>query len=182
MPVLVVYPSPRRVKDVPDTLVQAHFVGERIGHVRVQKRVVRVPWRWKRTYTSGNIREKRSLLPLSSYFSSNTKTGLKCRLKHYRLKRLVPFYGVKPLSSRPDCSHFLLYRQFMSISGSFNDIPIERTGTRGPVEKDVANRTWSGRRALLLPRIVFLFRFVFSATLTDRVHDVRQVPNAQESN
>ena len=43
MPVLVVYPSPRRVKDVPDTLVQAHFVGERIGHVRVQKRVVRVP-------------------------------------------------------------------------------------------------------------------------------------------
>ena len=67
----------------------------------------------------------------------------------------------------------------MSISGLVNDIPTERTGT---VEKDVANETWPNRRTIYYYGSCFFFDSYFSAALTDGVHDVRQVPNAQESN
>lgn len=43
MPVFIIYPGPRCVEDVPNALVQAHFVGERISHVGIQQGVVRVP-------------------------------------------------------------------------------------------------------------------------------------------
>lgn len=106
--------------------------------------------KWQRVHAFLPRKEiKRSgSVSLSPYFSSDAKTGLK-QLPSARYS----FLFTETLSSRPDCSHFLLYRQFLSISGSVNDIPTERAGT---VEKDVADRTWSDRRILPL-RIVFLF-------------------------
>lgn len=43
MPVFIIYPGPRCVEDIPNTLVQAHFVGERISHVGIQQGIVRIP-------------------------------------------------------------------------------------------------------------------------------------------